>query len=61
MTAAGILTRFTTEERAVWQIAVAQAEADGTFFIAQPFHCDKWVAFGWALFLIWMTFIIEVV
>jgi hypothetical protein len=26
-------------ETAAWRAAVAAAERDGTFFIAQPFHC----------------------
>jgi hypothetical protein len=35
-----ILATLTTgQERAEWQAAVAQAEADGTFFIATPHHC----------------------
>jgi hypothetical protein len=27
------------EEAVEWRRAVAEAEADGTFFMAQPFHC----------------------
>jgi ubiquinone/menaquinone biosynthesis C-methylase UbiE len=34
-----ILADLTGEEAAEWQSAVAQAEADGTFFIASPYHC----------------------
>jgi SAM-dependent methyltransferase len=34
-----LATLTTAEERAEWQAAVAQAEADGTFFIATPHHC----------------------
>jgi hypothetical protein len=30
---------LTGEEAAEWRSAVAQAEADGTFFIAAPYHC----------------------
>jgi SAM-dependent methyltransferase len=33
-----ILADLTGEEAAEWQSAVAQAEADGTFFIASPYH-----------------------
>ena len=35
----GILPTLTEEEAAEWRAAVEQAEADGTFFIATPFHC----------------------
>jgi hypothetical protein len=34
-----IRTSLTEEEGAEWESAVAQAEADGTFFIATPHHC----------------------
>jgi hypothetical protein len=34
-----ILGSLTEEQRAEWESAVAQAEADGTFFIATPHHC----------------------
>jgi hypothetical protein len=34
-----ILATLTPEEAADWRPAVAQAEADGTFFIAVPYHC----------------------
>lgn len=34
-----ILATLTEEEGAEWESAVAQAEADGTFFIATPHHC----------------------
>jgi SAM-dependent methyltransferase len=34
-----ILGSLTEEESAEWESAVAQAEADGTFFIATPHHC----------------------
>ena len=34
-----ILAGLTEEESAEWQSAVAEAEADGTFFIATPHHC----------------------
>ena len=27
------------EEADEWRAAVVQAEAEGTFFVAQPFHC----------------------
>ena len=33
------LATLTKEERAEWEAAVAQAEAEGTFFIATPHHC----------------------
>jgi SAM-dependent methyltransferase len=32
----GVLNDAETEE---WHVAIAQALADGTYFIAQPFHC----------------------
>jgi SAM-dependent methyltransferase len=35
----GILAALTAEEGAEWRAAVAQAEADGTFFIASALHC----------------------
>ena len=34
-----ILGALTAEETQEWQAAMAQAVADGTYFIAQPFHC----------------------
>ena len=34
-----ILASLTEKEGAEWASAVAQAEADGTFFIATPHHC----------------------
>jgi len=34
-----ILASLTAEESAQWEAAVAQAEAEGTFFIAMPHHC----------------------
>jgi SAM-dependent methyltransferase len=34
-----ILATLTADEAVEWQSAVAQAEADGTFFIAAPYHC----------------------
>jgi hypothetical protein len=34
-----ILGNMTEEKRAEWESAVAQAEADGSFFIAVPHHC----------------------
>ena len=34
-----ILASLTEAESAQWEAAVAQAEADGTFFIATPHHC----------------------
>ena len=34
-----ILGAFTAEETQAWHDAMAQAVADGTYFIAQPFHC----------------------
>ncbi len=35
----GILPTLTAEEATEWRSAVEQAESDGTFFIATPFHC----------------------
>ena len=35
----GILPTLNPEEAAEWRTAVAQARADGTFFISTPFHC----------------------
>ncbi len=35
----GILPTLTAEEAAEWRAAANQAVADGTFFIATPFHC----------------------
>ena len=34
-----ILGTLTAEETQEWHVGVAQAVADGTYFIAQPFHC----------------------
>ena len=34
-----ILATLSEAEGAEWEFAVAQAEADGTFFIATPYHC----------------------
>jgi SAM-dependent methyltransferase len=34
-----VLATLTTEEAAEWRSAIAQAEVDGTFFIASPYHC----------------------
>jgi hypothetical protein len=34
-----IYATLTGGEAAEWRFAVAQAEADGTFFIAVPYHC----------------------
>jgi SAM-dependent methyltransferase len=34
-----ILATLTADEAVEWQSAVARAEADGTFFIASPYHC----------------------
>jgi SAM-dependent methyltransferase len=34
-----ILANLSEAEGAEWESAVAQAEADGTFFIATPYHC----------------------
>ena len=35
----GILPNLNAEEAEEWLVAVAQAQAEGTFFIALPFHC----------------------
>ena len=35
----GILPTLNADEAAEWRAAVAQARADGTFFISTPFHC----------------------
>ncbi len=35
----GILPTLSAEEAEEWRAAVAQAEADGAFFISTPFHC----------------------
>ena len=35
----GILPSLNPEEAEEWRAAVAQAQAEGTFFIATPFHC----------------------
>ena len=34
-----ILSALTAEETQEWHAGIAQAVADGTYFIAQPFHC----------------------
>jgi hypothetical protein len=34
-----IVADLTAEETTEWQVAAAAAKADGTFFIASPFHC----------------------
>jgi ubiquinone/menaquinone biosynthesis C-methylase UbiE len=34
-----IVAMLNAEELSEWQKAIAQADAQGTFFIAQPFHC----------------------
>ena len=34
-----ILTAFSPEETEEWRTAVAAAETEGTYFIAEPFHC----------------------
>jgi hypothetical protein len=34
-----ILGALTAEETQEWHAGVAEAVADGTYFIAQPFHC----------------------
>jgi SAM-dependent methyltransferase len=34
-----ILSVLNAEETQEWQVGMAQAVADGTYFIAQPFHC----------------------
>jgi hypothetical protein len=34
-----ILGAFTAEETQEWHAGMAQAVTDGTYFIAQPFHC----------------------
>jgi ubiquinone/menaquinone biosynthesis C-methylase UbiE len=39
MLQASILPTFSPEETQEWRAAVAQAEAEGTYFIATPFHC----------------------
>ena len=36
---AAILGALTAEETHEWHAGMAQAVADGTYFIAQPFHC----------------------
>jgi hypothetical protein len=36
---AAILGALSAEETEEWHAGVAQAVADGTYFIAQPFHC----------------------
>jgi len=36
---AGILPTLNAEETEFWQRAVAQAEAEGTFFVVRPVHC----------------------
>lgn len=39
MLQASVLPTLSPEEAGEWRTAVAQAEADGTFFMATPFHC----------------------
>jgi hypothetical protein len=34
-----ILGVLTAEETQEWHVVMARAVADGTYFIAQPFHC----------------------
>jgi hypothetical protein len=34
-----ILPRLSAEEAGEWQMARAQAEAEGTFFMTWPHHC----------------------
>jgi hypothetical protein len=34
-----IMGALTPEETQEWHVGIAQAVADGTYFIAQPFHC----------------------
>ena len=34
-----IIGNLSQEESEQWRVAVAQAEAEGTFFIARPLHC----------------------
>ena len=34
-----ILAALTPSEAEAWRQAVAEAESDGTFFIAQAYHC----------------------
>ena len=36
---AGILPMLSPEETDIWQRAVTQAEAEGTFFVTRPYHC----------------------
>ena len=36
---AEIFTNLTPEEMEEWQAAVSEAEAEGTFFIAELYHC----------------------
>jgi ubiquinone/menaquinone biosynthesis C-methylase UbiE len=36
---AGILPMLSPEETEIWQRAVTQAEAEGTFFVTRPYHC----------------------
>ena len=36
---AGILPRLSPEDADIWRRAVAQAEAEGTFFVTRPYHC----------------------
>src|SRR4030095_3437791 len=38
-THSAIIGTFTADETEEWQASIAQAVADGTYFIAQPFHC----------------------
>ena len=39
MLQASILPTFSPDEAQEWRAAVAQAEAEGTYFVATPFHC----------------------
>ena len=41
-----ILPVLTPEEVGEWRTAVAGAEEEGTFFIAEPFHCAVGTKFG---------------
>jgi ubiquinone/menaquinone biosynthesis C-methylase UbiE len=36
---AGILPMLSPEETDIWQRAVTQAEAEGSFFVTRPYHC----------------------
>lgn len=48
-----ILPGFTPEEAEEWRIAVADAEADGTFFIAELFNCAVGTKPGWRIARNW--------